>query len=155
MVVVGLCLSSTQLLAYDEDTHFYSTYAMARHAGIKHEVAEKIALSAQWMDESFLSDPTSMMVLPITGIHKRRLLHFPSLRRGGSLSAAAQQKVLGFDNFEKTHLALINWAIKFLGYEGDAQQLQTLNLWTATEADDPFASELFMEGLKEGDLMKA
>ena len=83
----------TNAHAYDEDTHFYGTYAMARFAGIKHEVATKIALSAVWMDESYISDPTSMIFLPMTGIKKRRLLHFPSTRIGGKLSADAQKRV--------------------------------------------------------------
>lgn len=38
-----LILTSFSAQAYDKDTHFYGTYSMARFAGIKHEVALKIA----------------------------------------------------------------------------------------------------------------
>ena len=55
-VLAGLLPSAAK--AYDEDTHFYGTYAMARYAGINHEVASRIATTAEWMDESNLSDTT-------------------------------------------------------------------------------------------------
>src|SRR4051812_29813945 len=126
----SVLLTSISSQAYDVDTHFYSTYAMARYAGIRHEAAEKIALATQWMDESYISDPTSMIVLPVTGVRKRRLLHFPSQRKGTQLSSQAQQKVLGFEKFELAHSGLIKVLIDLLGYEGDSEQLKALNLWT-------------------------
>ena len=56
-------------------------------AEFDHEVATKLALSAQWMDENFLSDPTSLIILPFDGIKKRRLLHFPAIRFGNAFHA--------------------------------------------------------------------
>jgi len=133
--------------AYDEDTHFYGTYTMARYAGIKHEIAVKLALSAQWMDESYISDPMSTIVLFLSGVKKRRLLHFPSDRMAGSLNAEAQRSMI-----DLSQIQLVRWMADYFDYEGD---LTKLNLMSETEADHPFASELLMEGLKEGNLMKA
>jgi hypothetical protein len=145
--------SAPKAQAYDEDTHFYGTYAMARYSGIRHEAAMKIALSAQWMDESFISDPTSLIFLPITGVKKRRLLHFPSSRVVGSLNADAQQTLLGNpDNMNPMLKTFADWFIKKVGYEG---KLDGLNFMTETEEDHPFASELLMQGLKQGNLMMA
>lgn len=138
--------------AYDEDTHFYGTYAMARYAGIRHEVAVKIALSAQWMDESYISDPTSMIILPVTGVKKRRLLHFPSSRVVGAIDAVAQRKVVGFDDLGDFQKKLIDKVVEVTNYQG---QLTGLNFMTETTEDHPFASELLMQGLKQGDLMMA
>jgi hypothetical protein len=107
---LGVSAISQKAYSYDEDTHFYGTYAMARYAGIRHEVASQIALSAQWMDESYISDPTSMIMLPITGIKKRRLLHFPSSRIVGSVASDTTAKMLGLNElseFQKTMSAEI------------------------------------------------
>ena len=73
LISVSALVVTPQAKAYDEDTHFYATYAMARYSGIRHEVAAQIALSAQWMDGSYISDPTSLIFMPITGIKTRRL----------------------------------------------------------------------------------
>jgi hypothetical protein len=138
-------------LAYDEDVHFYGTYSMARFSGIKHEVAEKIALAAQWMDESYMSDPTSLMFLPLTGVKKRRVLHFPSSRIVGGANVETQNEILGItnDSFQKS---VIDSFVKYSGFQGD---LNSLNFFTQTEEDHAFGSQMLMEGLKEGNLMKA
>jgi hypothetical protein len=146
-----LAVSGLPAHAYDEDTHFYGTYSMARFAGIRHEVAVKIALGAQWMDESFISDPTSLLILPITGVKKRRLLHFPSSRVEGRLAGYNQDDTFGFKINGLTSL-VVQEAIKLLAYKGD---LSTLVAHTTTEPNHEFASSLLMEGLKEGNLMKA
>lgn len=140
-----------QARAYDEDVHFYGTYSMARFAGIKHEVAAKLALGAQWMDESFISDPTSLMFLPLTGVKKRRILHFPSSRIVGGANVETQNEILGLggDTFQKK---VIDSFVKMTGFEGD---LSTLNFFTQTEEDHAFGSQLLMEGLKAGNLMMA
>src|SRR5436190_1962198 len=101
---------------------------MARYAGIKHEVAVKIALSAQWMDESFISDPTSMLILPIGGVHKRRLLHFPAERQ--SLNGKAQRKAMGFEKFVESHTDLVEKVAKHLGYSGDLESMNGINIFT-------------------------
>jgi len=152
-LMFGAFLSfSHPVRAYDEDTHFYATYSMARFAGIRHAVAVKIALGAQWMDESYISDPTSMIFLPITGIKKRQLLHFPSSRIVGSVSATTQKEILGLENIsafqENANKALLAAA------GGDARLLDGMTFVTETEENHPFASQLMMEGLKEGSLMK-
>lgn len=138
--------------AYDEDLHFYGTYAMARYSGIRTDIASKIALSAQWMDESFLSDPTSMIFLPVTGIKKRRLLHFPSSRVSGSITNRAQKSVLGYTEATDFQKKFVELLVSFSGFQGD---VESINLFTETKEDHPFATELLMEGLKEGNLMKA
>lgn len=117
--------------AYDVDTHFYGTYSLARFAGIRHEVALKIATGTQWMDESYLSDPLSMIILPDFGIKKRRLLHFPGSRVANALTINQLPTLI--DPSSKTRL----------------------KTFTETEADHEFASELFTEGLRQGDLMVA
>jgi hypothetical protein len=156
-VLVGMTaavsLSSLQAKAYDEDTHFYGTYSMARFAGIRHEVAAKLALSAQWMDESFISDPTSMIFLPVSGVKKRRLLHFPSSRVSGRLNARAQSSMV---NLEKPGFlsTVMRKVVDYVGYEGEVK-LGEVNIMTETEEGHPFATQMLMEGLKEGNLMKA
>jgi hypothetical protein len=125
-------VSSVPALAYDIDTHFYGTYSMARFAGIRHEVALKIATATQWMDESYISDPVSMILLPQTGLKKRRLLHFPASRLANKLTVD-QIKIPFFDPSSNLPLKVL----------------------TETEAEHEFATELFTEGLMEGNLMKA
>ncbi len=142
---------NSKAYAYDEDTHFYGTYAMARFAGIRHEVAAKLATTAQWMDESYVSDPTSMIVLPITGVRKRRLLHFPSSREVGKVAAEIQDESFGFSGFEGLEKAVVSQLISIFGYKG---QLDHLAFHTQTEPDHEMASALLMEGLREGNLMK-
>jgi len=143
--------ASAPAQAYDEDVHFYGTYSMARFAGIRHEVASKIALAAQWMDESFMSDPTSMVFLPLTGVKKRRMLHFPSSRIVGGANVETQKEILGLgtDSFQR---GVIESFVKLTGFKGN---LDSLNFFTQTEEDHAFASQMLMEGLKEGNLMKA
>ena len=138
--------------AYDVDTHFYATYAMARYAGIRHEVAARIAIGAQWMDESYVSDPTSMILMPLTGVKKRRLLHFPSSRALGSMQASTQIRILGFDQMTFIETWVGAMLTKYAEYEG---RLSELALSTETVEDHDFGSELFMEGLKAGNLMMA
>ena len=138
--------------AYDEDTHFYGTYSMARFAGIKQEIAQKIALTTQWMDESYISDPTSMILMPITGIKKRRLLHFPSSRIVGDLNAMTQQEVLGLEKENPIQNAVIEMLIKKVGVEFDKN---ALNFMTETQEEHPFANQILMEGMKAGNLMMA
>ncbi len=129
MLFVLLLTSTAQ--AYDVDTHFYGTYSMARFSGIRHEVALKIATATQWMDESYISDPLSMIILPDVGIKKRRLLHFPGSRVANALTVNTLPTML------------------------DPSSKVKLKSFTETEADHEFASELFTEGLKQGDLMTA
>lgn len=181
-----LSLSFTfQAAAYDEDTHFYATYAMARYAGIGQETALKIALSAQWMDEEYLTSPTSMVLLPSGGVHKRRLLHFPSLRWLGKTGSKVQDQTFGFNdeltgvkkllaekvsdfiehsNETKSDGACLTDPSKVNVIENKADNkaadegkfdLKRLAVYTQTQADSPFASSLLREGLREGDLMKA
>jgi hypothetical protein len=151
MIALSVFLCGASALAYDEDTHFYQTYSMARFAGIRHEVAVKIALSTQWMDESFISDPMSMMVDLPDGVKKRRLLHFPSSRDGGSGNMGTQQQLLGF-NLTEAQQAMAN---KFIAMLGGSVDLNAINIFTETKEADPMSTQLLMEGLKEGSLMKA
>lgn len=144
--------SPTQAQAYDEDTHFYGTYAMARHAGIAHPVAMKIALSSQWMDESYISDPTSMIFLPVTGIKKRRLLHFPSSRMNGAGSSTVQRQIFGMDDLGEFSTSIVK---KVETWSKKQTSVADINFFTETIEDHPFASQMLMEGLKEGNLMKA
>ncbi|AZZ35398.1 hypothetical protein CIK05_00805 [Bdellovibrio sp. qaytius] len=137
LIMPAVLLVSVSASAYDVDTHFYGTYSMARFAGIKHPVAAKLALGAQWMDEAYISDPLSMIVLPLTGIKKRRLLHFP----GSPLSNKLRPDEL---------MTKLTGLLK-----SDPSSGLALNSYTETEADHEFATELFTEGLMEGDLMKA
>lgn len=136
--------------AYDEDTHFYGTYAMARYAGIKHEIAVKIAMSAQWMDESYISDPTSMILLIGTGIKKRRLLHFPSSRVVGKLNTETQKQLLGAAT--EIQQKIQDYIAEFAEYQGDGE---AVSLVTKTMPGHPVATELLMRGLKQGNLMMA
>ena len=75
---VGLLLlitvSTSQ--AYDQDTHFYETYMLARYAGIGHEVAAQLAVFSQWIDESGFTSATFPTL--IIGGRMRRLFHFPA-----------------------------------------------------------------------------
>lgn len=136
LIMPAILLFSYSASAYDVDTHFYGTYSMARFAGIKHPVAVKLALGAQWMDEAYISDPLSMIVLPLTGIKKRRLLHFPGSPLANKLRP---DELMG----------------KLAGLlKNDPSSGLTLNSYTETEADHEFATELFTEGLMEGNLMK-
>lgn len=136
LIMPAVLLVSVNASAYDVDTHFYGTYTMARFAGIKHNVAVKLALGAQWMDESYISDPLSMIVLPATGIKKRRLLHFPGSPLANKLNP--QEAMTRFAGLLKT----------------DPSSGIELSTYTETEADHEFATELFTEGLMEGNLMK-
>lgn len=128
--VVVLLLGSITAHSYDLDTHFYGTYVKARFAGIRHEVALKIATATQWMDESYISDPVSMILLPDVGIKKRRLLHFPASRLASKLTVSQLPTFL------------------------DPSSGVRLKTFTETEADHEFATEMFTEGLMEGNLMK-
>ena len=127
----AILLSSLTAYSYDVDTHFYGTYSMARFAGIRHEIALKIATGTQWMDESYISDPLSMIILPDVGIKKRRLLHFPGSRIANKLTISKLPTIL------------------------DPSSGIQLRAFTETEADHEFATEMFTEGLMQGDLMKA
>ena len=133
--LVGCLLSLVLIInpnvtqAYDVDTHFYGTYSLARFAGIRHEVALKLATSAQWMDESFISDPLSMIILPDVGIKKRRLLHFPGTRIANKLTVDTLPTII------------------------DPSSKVKLRTFTETEADHEFATQMFNEGLQTGDLM--
>ena len=135
MALALICITPLWAHSYDLDTHFYGTYAMARFAGIKHDVASKIATGTQWMDESYISDPLSMIILPLTGIKKRRLLHFPASRVASEI---AQQSIPG-------------------GIQAVFDPTTNLPLkeFTETEANHAFASEMLTEGLREGSLLKA
>ncbi len=135
-VLLYLCFTSMVALGYDVDTHFYGTYSMARFSGIRHEVALKIATATQWMDESYISDPVSMILLPYTGIKKRRLLHFPGTRLANKLTT---------NNIANLHLPSLL----------DPSSGLPFKELTETEADHEFATEMFTEGMMEGDLMKA
>ena len=132
-IIIGsaIILTSFSARAYDVDTHFYGTYSMARFSGIRHEIALKIAAGTQWMDESYISDPLSMIVLPDVGIKKRRLLHFPGSRIANKLTVSKLPSIL------------------------DPSSGVQLRTFTETEADHEFATEMFTEGLMQGDLMKA
>jgi hypothetical protein len=130
--VMSLCfLTTLSAYSYDLDTHFYGTYAMARFVGIRHEVATQIATATQWMDESYLSDPLSMLIIPDVGIKKRRLLHFPGSRIANKMTVDTLPTFL------------------------DPSSKTKLKTFTITTADDEFATELFTEGLMRGELLKA
>jgi len=139
-------------MAYDVDLHFYGTYSMARFAGIKPEVATKIALGAQWMDESYLSSPTSIMLLPVTGIKKRRLLHFPSQRMDGSLAAINRDGIYGTKGLATRMKGLTDLILGLSGFK--EENLNAVAIHTETEEDSPFGSMMISEGLEEGNLMK-
>jgi hypothetical protein len=130
--IVGgaILLTSLSAKSYDVDTHFYGTYSMARFAGIRHEIALKLATGTQWMDESYISDPVSMIVLPDVGIKKRRLLHFPGSRIANKMTISQLPSMF------------------------DPSSGVKLRSFTETEADHEFATEMFTEGLMQGDLMK-
>lgn len=148
--VFAIVIGSTSL-AYDVDTHFYGTYSMARFAGIGHGVAAKLATSAQWMDESFISDPTSMIFLPVGGVKKRRLLHFPADRIGGQANAQVQQSMMDdyLSDFKKKLI------VKFAEKYDIKHELRAVNIMTETDPGHEVASELLAQGLREGNLMKA
>src|ERR1700744_897244 len=116
---LGLILSvaggffSVTAQAYDVDTHFYGTYAMARFAGIGPDAAAKVATAAQWMDESYLSDPTSMILMPITGVAKRRLLHFPASRVVGALAGSIRDESLGVTEPAGVERFIIDEIVKY------------------------------------------
>lgn len=131
LLLCALVCGSLTAKAYDLDTHFYGTYSMARFAGIRHEVATKIATGVQWMDESYISDPLSMIILPDVGVKKRRLLHFPGARLASKMTISTLPSFL------------------------DPSSGVKLKSFTETEADSEFATEMFTEGLIQGDLMKA
>lgn len=65
-------------VAWDIDTHFYSTYSMARYVGFNHQVSMCFALGNQWIDESAWTSP----MFPLLGIGSRlrRLYHFAGNR---------------------------------------------------------------------------
>ncbi len=150
--VAASTLGGTVAQAYDEDTHFYATYSMARFSGITHEVAVKLALGAQWMDESYLSDPTSMIVLPITGIRKRRLLHFPSSRAVGEFASVQQQ---AFGLADKMHNPIVEKIVdEIRNRTGIKVDPANLSFLSNTEPEHPLATALLTQGLKEGNLMK-
>jgi hypothetical protein len=82
VLVAGLAaslvvLTSAGARAYELDTHFYDTYAMAREAGFKHEYARFLALGSQWVDKGVSSTP---MGGPVLGTMLRRIWHFPGYR---------------------------------------------------------------------------
>lgn len=132
LVLFIAVVGSVPAMGYDIDTHFYGTYSMARFAGIRHEVALKIATATQWMDESYASDPLSMIFLPQTGLKKRRLLHFPASRIANKLTIDQLNVPFFLDPSSKVPLKSL----------------------TETEAEHDFATEMFTEGLMEGNLMK-
>ncbi len=73
-------LSVQQSWAYDEDVHFYGTYAMARYSGIGHETALTLAIANQWTDESKLTGPIPTSFLNLRqnwfAARRLRLFHF-------------------------------------------------------------------------------
>lgn len=75
VVVAAVLFGGTRAEAYEVDTHFYDTYAMAREAGFKHEYARFLALGAQWVDQGVSS---SAMGGPVVGKMLRRTWHFPT-----------------------------------------------------------------------------
>lgn len=141
----------SQAHAYDEDTHFYGTYAMARYAGLRDDVAEKVALTAAWMDQSFLSDPESLIMLPADGVKKRRLLHFPSSMKLTSMTEDTESRVLGMslDRIERKVQDVLG---ALLHREVD---LSGLSMFSKTEEGNLWSTELLMRGLKAGNLMMA
>ncbi len=148
-ILTSMILSNV-VQAYDEDVHFYQTYSMARFAGIKHEVAVKMALTTQWMDESYISDPMSMIFLPLTGIKKRRLLHFPSSRLAGELGRTTQQHVSGANKLSSMQVQFILEILKDLNVEIDPREIVFA---TETTEGHPLATEMLLIGLKTGNLM--
>jgi hypothetical protein len=82
VLVAGLAASlvvlvSTGAHAYELDTHFYDTYAMAREAGFKHEYAKFLATGSEWVDKGVSSTPMGGAIL---GTLLRRIWHFPGYR---------------------------------------------------------------------------
>ena len=128
-LIAGLFSSVQTARAYDVDTHFYAMYAMARYSGIGHETASLLALYTQWMDESPVTDPV------------------PSNAFLGAIKAqegAYKRRLLHFPS-DRVADEFTAASMKFNG----------LNLFTETIPDHPFTGELFMEGAREGFLMKA
>lgn len=88
--VIGLVLLvSTGAHAYELDTHFYDTYAMAREAGFKHNYAKFLATSSQWVDEGVSSTPMGPV---ISGTLLRRIWHFAGYRYKSNVAADGRSK---------------------------------------------------------------
>lgn len=135
---LSILLTLTQTVkAYDEDTHFYMTYAMARYTGIKHEVAAEMALAAQWMDESLASSP--LEVSDPKQYIVRYLFHFP----GSKLSATADDPLCSSSNFFID--ALKNFEIDPINGRLNGHDLNTI-----TVKNHPLASEMIREGFEKG-----
>lgn len=75
-LIAFLTLFSQISSAYSIDTHFYECYAMARWAGIGHEVALELATYNQWIDVQLSS--SAMFPTWVLGGRIRRLYHFPT-----------------------------------------------------------------------------
>lgn len=94
-LILGIGSSS---IAYDIDTHMYSTTLMLIFCGVKPEMAYKMAAAAQWIDESPITTPMFTE-------RQRRLFHFPQelvdaeipLPKGPEL-ASFLQKIEGAEN---------------------------------------------------------
>ncbi|MGE3974182.1 MAG: hypothetical protein AB7F59_06625 [Bdellovibrionales bacterium] len=94
-----LLLGSTveQAQAYDIDTHFYATYAMARYAGINHAVASRIALGGEWFDEHIVSSP--MIPTVFIGTKIRKCAHFAGYSKAADM---ASYQLWGLNGVTKT-----------------------------------------------------
>ena len=110
LLLVTCILTISYAQAYGEDTHFSGTYAMARYAGIRHEVAVKMAhFDASGLHESYISDPTSMILLVPDGMKKRRLLSLSrSSRNLGTVTIETQAHIFGFETLEQKNEEVIN-----------------------------------------------
>jgi hypothetical protein len=160
---LGICLVTGTLFfsalffqtaanAYETDTHFYATYAMARYAGIQHETASVIASSAQWPDETeILGSP--MVPDVIIGTKMRRLFHFPCDPYSPEKGANSLSNLLGgaSSNF-----------LEFMTHLMSADLQKRVEAWVRgvnglceTFPVHPMAYNMLDEGLERGNLIEA
>lgn len=153
-VLISLtCVNMAQ--AYDEDTHFYMTYAMARYAGIKHEAAAEMALNAQWMDESEHSSPLSITALDQYVV--RYLFHFPGTKQ--SLNSASVQELQDLCSSERFYRDIYQ-AVRDQSKIGNVIDpirgtILGHDLNVVTKDNHPMASEMIREGFEKGNLTMA
>ncbi len=112
--------------AYELDTHFYDTYAMAREAGFKHDYARFLALGSEWVDKGISSTPVGGAIV---GTLLRRIWHFPGYRYRVAVPREGEASKLS----------------KFTG---------KFTFKSITTFNHPVAHKLFDEGMRQSNWMK-
>jgi hypothetical protein len=87
IVVLAITLSNTLVYAYDNDTHFYLTYYLAREMGFDRTEALRIARANVSMDWSLFLPPNASGIGPIDAV----------LSAGAAEEASAVVACLGYD----------------------------------------------------------